>query len=72
MRNPAKRPVYNCYVLTKRLQLQMTQAQLAKHLHVSRQTINAIENQTKKPSLHLAIKLADFFHTSVEDLFRFL
>jgi len=36
---------------------------------VSRQTINAIETERYTPSLPLALQLAQYFVTSVEDLF---
>ena len=47
----------------------ITQDELAKELNVSRQTINAIENEKYNPTLELAMKLAKFLNTSVEDLF---
>ncbi len=47
----------------------MTQEDLAKRLDVSRQTINAIENNKYFPSLELGLKLARIFHCSVEELF---
>lgn len=47
----------------------MTQAELADEVEVSRQTINAIEVGRYDPSLELAFKLADFFGCRVEDLF---
>jgi len=36
---------------------------------VTRQTINAIENNKYNPTLELAMKLARFLETSVEELF---
>ena len=39
-------------------------------LGVSRQTINAIETERYTPSLPLAIALARFFGTTVEDMFH--
>lgn len=48
----------------------ITQAQLAKELEVSRQTINAIETGKYDPSLELALKIAAFFDESVEELFK--
>ena len=36
---------------------------------VSRQTINAIETGRYMPSLPLALALASYFETSVEDMF---
>ncbi len=47
----------------------MTQEDLANRLDVSRQTINAIENNKYFPSLELGLKLARIFHCSVEELF---
>ncbi|WP_414838052.1 helix-turn-helix transcriptional regulator [Candidatus Nanosalina sp. VS9-1] len=48
----------------------ITQAQLAKELDVSRQTINAIETGKYDPSLELALKIAEFFDQKVEELFK--
>ena len=47
----------------------MTQGQLASELKVSRQTINAIETERYTPSLPLALALARFFGTAVEEIF---
>lgn len=47
----------------------LTQAQLSAAMGVSRQTINAIETDRYTPSLPLAIMLARFFSTSVEEMF---
>ena len=47
----------------------MTQEDLANQLQVSRQTINAIENNKYFPSLELGLKLARIFQCSVEELF---
>lgn len=47
----------------------LTQQDLGEAMHVSRQTINAIETGRYIPSLPLAIALARFFQTSVEELF---
>jgi putative transcriptional regulator len=46
------------------------QQQLAEAVGVSRQTINAIEKERYTPSLPLAIALARFFNTSVEEIFH--
>ena len=45
------------------------QEDLAAALGVSRQTIIAIENNKYNPSLELAMRLARYLHTTVEDLF---
>jgi putative transcriptional regulator len=39
-------------------------------LDVSRQTINSIEKERYTPSLPLAMALARFFETTVEDVFH--
>ena len=46
-----------------------TQADLADRLHVTRQTINAIEKGKYDPSLPLAFKIADVFEMPIEDIF---
>lgn len=48
----------------------LTQAELAKQLDVSRQTINAIEKGKFDPSLPLAFKLARLFEKTIEDIFE--
>lgn len=48
----------------------LSQGALAEALGVSRQTINAIETGRSLPSLPLAIGLARYFDTSVEELFQ--
>ncbi|MBV8196361.1 MAG: helix-turn-helix transcriptional regulator [Candidatus Dormibacteraeota bacterium] len=53
-----------------RLALQLSQAELGDDLGVSRQTVNSIENGRYLPSLPLAIELARFFQTTVEELFE--
>ena len=47
----------------------LSQGQLASAMNVSRQTINSIEQERYTPSLPLAIGLAKFFDTSVEQIF---
>ena len=47
-----------------------TQADLADRLHVTRQTINAIEKGKYSPSLEVAFKIADIFSVSVETIFE--
>ena len=46
------------------------QEDLARALGVTRQTIIAIENDKYDPSLVLAMKLARFLQTTVEELFQ--
>jgi len=47
-----------------------TQADLAKELDVSRQTVNAIEKEKFDPSLPLAFKVARLFGMAVEEIFQ--
>jgi putative transcriptional regulator len=48
----------------------LSQQGLAEAMDVSRQTINSIEKERYTPSLPLAIALARFFGTTVEDVFH--
>lgn len=48
---------------------EMTQAQLAERVGITRQTIVALEARRYAPSLELAMKLASVFGCSVDDLF---
>jgi putative transcriptional regulator len=49
----------------------LTQAQLADALEVSRQTLIAIEKGKFDPSLPLAFKLARYFNRAIEDIFQY-
>ena len=53
-----------------RKNLNFTQEELAKKLHITRQTINAIENNKYNPTLELAMKLARILNTTIEELFE--
>jgi putative transcriptional regulator len=46
-----------------------SQAELADRLGVSRQTVNAIENQRYDPSLPLAFDIARVFDLTIEQVF---
>jgi putative transcriptional regulator len=46
-----------------------SQADLAKRLDISRQSVNAIETGKFDPSLPLAFKLARLFGSSIETIF---
>ncbi|MBS3070652.1 helix-turn-helix transcriptional regulator [Candidatus Micrarchaeota archaeon] len=48
----------------------LTQDDLAKKVHVTRQTIIAIENEKYNPSLELAFKLSKTFGCKIEGLFE--
>ena len=53
-----------------RTERKLSQQQLAEAMDVSRQTINSIEKERYTPSLPLAIALARFFATTVEEVFH--
>lgn len=48
----------------------ITQEELAKALGITRQTIIAMEKGNYIPSVLLALKVAKFFNTPVEELFQ--
>lgn len=48
----------------------MTQKELAGRVGVSRQTMNAIENCRHVPTIAVAIRIADVFSVSVDQLFE--
>ena len=53
-----------------RAERDMTQAELADQVQVSRQTINAIETGKFDPSLSLAFKISRLFRLPVENIFQ--
>jgi putative transcriptional regulator len=53
-----------------RVQLELTQKDLAELSGVSRQSINSIEKEKYIPSLPLALKLAQIFRCKLDDLFE--
>ncbi len=57
-------------VKVERAKKDMTQAQLAEKIGVSRQTINAIESQVYFPSVLLALKISKLFGVKVNDIFE--
>lgn len=58
-------------ILYYRKKMKISQETLSKNLGVSRQTINAIENNKYDPSLVLAFKLAKQFSVTVDELFTY-
>ncbi len=50
---------------------QMTQAQLADALGVTRQTINAIEKGKYSPSLEMAFQIARVFDVRLDEVFSY-
>lgn len=53
-----------------RLERDWSQADLAKKLKVSRQTVNAIENGKYDPSLPLAFSIGRLFGQLIEEIFQ--
>ena len=53
-----------------RAEKNITQAELANRVEVSRQTINDIEKGKFDPSLPLAFKIARLFNLKIEDIFQ--
>lgn len=49
---------------------EITQKRLAEQVGVSRQTMNAIENGKHAPTVDVAIRIADVFGISIDDLFE--
>ncbi|MGO1543590.1 MAG: helix-turn-helix transcriptional regulator [Gulosibacter sp.] len=54
-----------------REQTGMTQAELAKQIGVTRQTLIAIEQGKYSPTLELAFKVARVFNRSIDDIFQY-
>jgi DNA-binding XRE family transcriptional regulator len=53
----------------RRLELELTQAELAKKLKISVSYLSALENERKPINVALAIRIARALRTSVEDIF---
>ena len=49
--------------------INLSQDAFGSKLNVRRQTINSIENGKFDPSLPLAMKIAKFFNSKIEDIF---
>jgi putative transcriptional regulator len=47
-----------------------TQEELARRVNVTRKTINTVENRKFTPSAYLAIRIAQAFGVSVEEVFQ--
>jgi putative transcriptional regulator len=50
---------------------EMTQAELAERIGVTRQTVIAIEQGRYSPSLELAFQIARVFEVSLDDVFQY-
>lgn len=57
------------WVKVERAKYNITQAELADALGVSRQTINSMELNKFVPSTVLALRIAQYFSVRVEDIF---
>ena len=57
------------WVKVERAKRNITQAELAEALGVSRQTINSMELNKFVPSTLLALRLAQYFEVKVEEIF---
>ena len=57
-------------IIVERAIINITQAELADKIAVSRQSINAIEANKYVPSTILALKMAQVFGKKVEDIFQ--
>jgi putative transcriptional regulator len=53
-----------------RAERQWSQADLAERVHVSRNSINSVENGKFEPSLPLAFRIADAFGLTIEQVFE--
>lgn len=56
-------------IRNRRRELGLSQEELAKRCGVSRQTVNAIENNKYDPTLALAFRLAKELQVTVDELF---
>jgi len=63
-------PVTNKVRYNRFLRDEMSQAELAEKIGVSRQTIVAIEKGNYNPSIELALRLSRVLGTTVEELFQ--
>lgn len=59
----------NNHIKKLRKSAKLSQEELAKLCNVSRQTINAIENDKYDPTLQLAFDIASVLDTTVDELF---
>ncbi len=46
----------------------MTQAEFAKQLHISRQALSSYETGSALPNIYFLWKVADFYHISMDEL----
>lgn len=65
-----KKSKMNNNLHVKRAKMRITQEDLANKIHVSRQTIHKIEAKETVPNVVIALKIAKFFDTTVEHIFK--
>lgn len=58
------------HIKTQRKNLGMTQADVAKKLFVTRQTVSSWENGKSYPDLDMLVKISDVYKVSVDSLLR--
>ena len=51
---------------------EMTQAQLAEKIGVTRQTVNAIEQNKYSPSLEVAFRISSVFSAEIGEVFQYV
>lgn len=56
-------------IKTLRLEKELTQSELAKHLEISSTSIGSYEKEKRIPRDDLKIKIAKFFNVKVSDIF---
>ena len=61
--------MYNEKMKSLRQELGLSQAELAKRVGVSRQTINMIENSEYNPTLELCVRICKTLGVTLNDLF---
>ncbi len=57
-------------IRVERARKKITQAELAEAIHVSRQTIHAVEAGKFVPSINLALRMAKYFNIDFDELFQ--
>jgi len=65
-------PELRNHLKSLRSRAKITQAELAKLAHVSRKTINTVENGVFIPSTILSLRLARALEVSVEEIFELI
>ena len=51
-----------------RQRLGLSQRELSEQVHIAEQTLFGYEKGTRQPSIETLIKLADFYHTTIDEL----